>query len=116
MSTVFIVSRVGFLTSDLFTCGAQVKSGTIFDNILVTDDIEYAAKFRDETWGSMKDAEKAMFDRIEEEKKAEQAAARATEDEEKAGLEDDYDEAEDNDDAEEVDDYADEEEGAHDEL
>jgi len=52
----------------------QVKSGTIFDNILVTDDVEYAAKFRDETWGAMKDAEKAEFDKIEAAKQEEMAA------------------------------------------
>lgn len=66
----------------------QVKSGTIFDNILVTDDIEYAAKFRDETWGAMKEKEKEMFDKMEAEKKAEEDAARAAMDAEKEGLDD----------------------------
>lgn len=28
----------------------QVKSGTIFDNVLVTDDIDYAAKFGTDVW------------------------------------------------------------------
>ncbi|CAA6673062.1 unnamed protein product [Spirodela intermedia] len=33
----------------------QVKSGTIFDNILITDDPEYAVKFAEDTWGKHKD-------------------------------------------------------------
>jgi calreticulin len=40
----------------------QVKAGTIFDNILVTDDPAYASKFAQETWGAMKDGEKAMME------------------------------------------------------
>ena len=32
----------------------QVKAGTIFDNILVTDDVEYAKKFAEDTWGKNK--------------------------------------------------------------
>ena len=37
-------------------------SGTIFDNILVTDDVAYARQFAEETWGASKAAEKAMYD------------------------------------------------------
>jgi calreticulin len=52
----------------------QVKSGSIFDNILVTDDFETAMKFADDTWGAAKDAEKEAFDaakkKEDEEKKA----------------------------------------------
>ena len=33
----------------------QVKLGTLFDNILVCDDLEYAKKLADETWGKHKD-------------------------------------------------------------
>ena len=36
-------------------CLLQVKAGTIFDNILVTDDEDYAKTFRDETWAKLKD-------------------------------------------------------------
>ena len=32
----------------------QVKAGTIFDNMLVTDSEEYAQKHGEETWGAMK--------------------------------------------------------------
>lgn len=54
----------------------QVKSGTIFDNILITDDEDYAAEFGKDTWGETKDPEKAMKDKQDEEerKKAEEAA------------------------------------------
>lgn len=38
-------------------------SGTIFDNILVTDDVSYARQFAEETWGASKASEKAMYDK-----------------------------------------------------
>lgn len=38
----------------------QAKSGSIFDNILITDDIDYAEKHGWKIWGSIKDAEKVM--------------------------------------------------------
>jgi calreticulin len=96
----------------------QVKSGTIFDNIFVSDSIEEAAKFRDETWGAMKDAEKAMFDKIDEDRRDEEKAARDAADAEKAEIgedeeteqEDEYSEEEEK----EEDEYESEE--AHDEL
>ncbi|KAK9086315.1 hypothetical protein Syun_028709 [Stephania yunnanensis] len=47
----------------------QVKSGTMFDNVLVSDDPEYAKKLAEETWGKNKDAEKAAFDETEKRKK-----------------------------------------------
>ncbi|PKI37731.1 hypothetical protein CRG98_041882 [Punica granatum] len=36
----------------------QVKSGTMFDNVLICDDVEYAKKFAEETWGKNKDEAK----------------------------------------------------------
>merc|ERR1712137_1148682 len=50
----------------------QVKAGTIFDNIFVSDSVEEAEKFRDETWGALKEAENAMFDKSEEEEEEEE--------------------------------------------
>ena len=41
-----------------------MKSGTIFDNILICDDEEYAKKFGDETWGETKGPEKEMKDEV----------------------------------------------------
>merc|ERR1711981_62802 len=37
----------------------QVKSGTIFDNILITDDVDYAKQHGEKTWKAQKDGEKA---------------------------------------------------------
>lgn len=65
--------------SDLANVGFelwQVKAGTIFDNILVTDDRKYAKEFAEKTWGASKEAEKKMFDEVkEEERKKEEARA-----------------------------------------
>jgi len=40
----------------------QVKSGTIFDDILITDSLEEAQKFAEETFFKKRDGEKKMFD------------------------------------------------------
>jgi len=57
----------------------QVKSGTVFDNFLITDDPEYAKEFANNTWKKDAEAEKKMFDEIEaaKNKKAEAEAASA---------------------------------------
>jgi len=47
----------------------QVKAGTIFDDIIVTDSLEEAQKFGEETFFAKKDAEKAMYDAIKEAEK-----------------------------------------------
>merc|ERR1712224_276399 len=46
----------------------QVASGTIFDNIIVTDSIDEAQAFADATYGKIIDAEKEMHKKIEDEK------------------------------------------------
>jgi len=95
------VCKIGF---DLW----QVKSGTIFDNILITDDVDEAKKIGDETWGVTKDAEKKMKDEQDEAEKAKaEAEAKEAEPEE-----------EEEDDDEDLDEIDDEKEGeeAHDEL
>lgn len=84
----------------------QVKSGTIFDNILITDDPEEAKKIGEETWGQTKDAEKKMKDEQDEEEKAKAEA-------EQKNAEDEEDEDEELDD---IDDEDTKEEEAHDEL
>ena len=48
----------------------QVKTGTLFDDILVTDSLEEAKAFAKETFEAKKDKEKEMYDKIQEEKKA----------------------------------------------
>ena len=68
----------------------QVKSGTIFDNILITDDVEHAKKVGEELWAVTKEAEKKMKDEQDEEekKKAEADAKTADEDEDDEDLDD----------------------------
>merc|ERR1712113_366522 len=94
----------------------QVKSGTIFDNILVTDDVEYAKKFAEDTWGAMKDAEKTMFDEIEEQRKKEEEEERKRAEEERAALEDEEDDEDEDDDDFDDEDEEDEEINVKDEL
>lgn len=71
------VCKIGF---DLW----QVKSGTIFDNILITDDPAKAKEIAEETWGKTKQPEKEMKDEQDEEekKKAEEEAKNADDTEE----------------------------------
>jgi calreticulin len=53
----------------------QVKSGTIFDNILVTDDAAEATKWAAKT-ATTREEEKKMFDKQEEERKAKEEEER----------------------------------------
>ncbi|KAK8962758.1 Calreticulin-2 [Platanthera guangdongensis] len=73
----------------------QVKSGTLFDNILISDDADYAKKVAEETWGKLKDAEKASFDEAEKKKQEEEKIDDEKDD--AAGNEDDEDDDEDDD-------------------
>merc|ERR1712055_231396 len=86
----------------------QVKSGTIFDNLIITDDPAAAKKAGEELWAVTKEGEKKMKDAQDEEerKKADEEAKK------------DEDEAEDLDEDEEDDLPEDEEpeEPEHDEL
>ena len=64
----------------------KVKSGTIFDNILVTDDVAEAEAFAKETFEKQKEEEKKMKDKLDEEerkKQEEEDAKRKKEEEEK---------------------------------
>ncbi|KAL8488038.1 hypothetical protein ACS0TY_023889 [Phlomoides rotata] len=49
----------------------RVKLGTLFDNILISDNPEYAKKLAEETWGKQNDAEKAAFDEAEKKREEE---------------------------------------------
>jgi len=89
----------------------QVKSGTIFDNVLITDDADYAEEHGKETWGKTKDPEKKMKDAQDDEDRKK----REEEEKAKEAEEADDDDAEDEDEAEEEEDE-DEDDGAHDEL
>ncbi|KVH99491.1 Calreticulin, partial [Cynara cardunculus var. scolymus] len=76
----------------------QVKAGTLFDNVLICDDPEYAKQLAEETWGKQKDAEKAAFEKKqqeEEESKDDPVDSDAEEEEEEEGNDSDDAEAED---------------------
>lgn len=47
----------------------QVKTGTLFDDIIITDSVEEAEEYAKETFFKKKDAEKEMYDKIQEEKR-----------------------------------------------
>merc|ERR1719163_510598 len=61
----------------------QVKSGTIFDNILITDDVEYAKEHAEKTWKAQKDGEKAAKEKADEEKRKADEEERAKKEEER---------------------------------
>ncbi|KAI0220607.1 Calreticulin [Lamellibrachia satsuma] len=88
---------IGVIGFDLW----QVKSGTIFDNMLITDDEKYAEEFAEETWGKTKEGEEKMKNKQDEEE-------RKTREEEDKNKKDDKDgadeEEEDEDDEEEEED------------
>merc|ERR1712187_598575 len=64
----------------------QVNSGTIFDDIIVTDSLEEAQKFAEDTYFKKKDGEKKMEEKAKEEEKS-AAEASASEDDDDMGNE-----------------------------
>ena len=83
----------------------QVKSGTIFDNFLITNNEADAEEFGNETWGVTKAAEKQLKDQQDQEQ-------RLKEEEEKKHKEDEEDEDEDDDEEDEAEKVEEEEEDA----
>merc|ERR1712093_107306 len=66
----------------------QVKSGTILDNIIITDSVDEAKAHADKTWKANKDGEKAMKEKADEEKrKKDEAEKKAKEEAEKKAKE-----------------------------
>ncbi|CAG8779253.1 2863_t:CDS:2 [Gigaspora margarita] len=65
--------KTEFIGFDLW----QVRSGTIFDNILITDDVEAAEKFANETFVKFRDAEKEAKKKLEELEKEQDEADEA---------------------------------------
>merc|ERR1711977_437655 len=57
----------------------QVKSGTIFDNILITDDVDYAKTAGEKGWKANQAGEKAMKEKADEAKKAAEDAKKKDE-------------------------------------
>jgi len=81
-------SAIGF---DLW----QVKSGTIFDNILITSDVKVAEKQADELWKVTKDGEKKMKDKQDEEERKKREEEEKKRKEEEGEDEDEEDEEDD---------------------
>ena len=104
--TLYLHEDLGVLGLDLW----QVKSGTIFDNLLITDDVE-AARADAEAVLKRVDQEKKMKEAEEEE---ERDKLKKEEEENKEGEEGDADE--DEEDEEEGEDKEDEAVEPHDEL
>jgi calreticulin len=55
-----------------------VNNGTIFDNILITDDLAYAQSFGASTWGKIKDGEKGAKEAWEKGEEEEEEEERTT--------------------------------------
>merc|ERR1712066_854692 len=83
---VYKFDDFGFLGFDLW----QVKGGTIFDNIILTDDVAEADKFA-KTWKALSEVEAAAK---KEEDKAKAASAPSDKEDEKEDDDDDEDEEE----------------------
>ncbi|KAM9460799.1 calreticulin 3a [Clarias gariepinus] len=64
-NSIYKYDSIGVIGLDLW----QVKSGTIFDNFLITDDVKEAEDFGKETWGETKGPEKKMKDKQEDEER-----------------------------------------------
>jgi len=56
---IYEMKNIGHVAFDLW----QVTAGTIFDNILLTDDLAYAKKMGKEVWENLKDMEKEEEDK-----------------------------------------------------
>jgi len=106
--------NIGAIGFDLW----QVKSGTIFDNILFTDDEKYAEEVGNDTWGKTKDAEKKMKEAQDEEQRKKEEEERKKEEEEKKEKEEDKEDKddEDKDETKEEEDTAEEKKEPKDEL
>merc|ERR1711870_68666 len=85
-NTVYKYADFGFLGFDLW----QVKGGTIFDNIIVTDDVAEADAFA-KTWKELSEVEKAAKKAEDESKKTESPSDSKSDEDEDAD-EDDEDE------------------------
>jgi len=79
-STLYSYESFGAVGIDVW----QVKSGTIFDNVLITNSVDEAESFLAETYTKNKDAEKSAFDAAEKKRTdAEEESRKAAEEERK---------------------------------
>ncbi|XP_035612871.1 calreticulin-like [Oncorhynchus keta] len=67
-SNIYKFDDISVLGLDLW----QVKSGTIFDNFLVSDDVKEAEEFGAETWGVTKEPERKMKQEEDDKKRKEE--------------------------------------------
>ncbi|WAR24492.1 CALR-like protein [Mya arenaria] len=95
--SLYKYSDFGAIGFDLW----QVKSGTIFDNVLITDDIAKAEQVGKDVWGATKDAEKKMKDQQDEEERKQREAEEAKRKEEEGDKADEEEEGDDEDEGEE---------------
>jgi calreticulin len=84
--SVYKYSEFGFIGFDLW----QVKGGSIFDNIIITDDAAEADTFA-KKWKSLSDVEKSKKEEEDAKKKEEEAAKKAEDKKEEDEDEDDED-------------------------
>uniref|UniRef100_A0A4W5P2Q8 Calreticulin n=1 Tax=Hucho hucho TaxID=62062 RepID=A0A4W5P2Q8_9TELE len=103
---IYQYASMGVIGLDLW----QVKSGTIFDNFLITNDPKLAEEVGNETWGATKDPEKKMKDSLEEEERKKREAEEVNKKEEDEDEEEREDDEEEDYDEEEEDDEGEEEE------
>jgi len=91
-----------YLHTDIGSVGFeiwQVKAGSIFDNIIVSDDVHEAEKFVKDTFGSKaRETEKSMFEESEKKERESQEAARKKEEEARKAKEADEEDEDDDDD------------------
>jgi len=105
-SNLYVFSNIGGVGIEIW----QVKAGSIFDNILVTDSVEEAEEHAKKYFTELKDDEKAAFDKFDGERRAAEEKARE-EAKAKADAEKDDEEDDDEDDDET---NADEDDDEHD--
>jgi len=89
---LYLYKDLGAIGFDLW----QVKSGTIFDNVIITDSVERAEEFAKETWVKTKEPEKKMKDEQDEvDRKKEEEDRKKREAEEKSKKPEDDEDADD---------------------
>lgn len=90
--TLYAYESFGAIGIDIW----QVKSGSIFDNVILSDSVAEAEEFLAETYTKNKDAEKAAFDAAEKKRTdAEEAERKAAEEERKKNAAEEEEEDED---------------------
>lgn len=78
----------------MFVPTLQVKSGTIFDNIIITDSVSEAEEFAKETFDKTKEGEKKMKDEQDEKERKEREEEEKKKKEEEGDKKDEEEEEE----------------------